>query len=213
MKKVLAAIVVSSMLAWSGSAMAIPVTFDFTGGNGTWDTDSYSFMGNDHYSMVTAAAFPEIDSRNLYLGPRGLGVYGGVDYSQGENFQVDGWGIDESIIFSFAQEVTFLAISFEDISSNDDFVFTSNGNSIFDIDIPLAHSTGHTHYFTGATWISDTFEVGAINSDDDFYISSITVDVDNAPVPEPTTMLLFGTGFLGLIGYNWKRSIKKSDGK
>lgn len=197
------------MLVWSGSAMAIPVTFDFTDGDGSWYTDSYNFTGDDHFSIVTATAFPEIDSRNLYLGPRGLGVFGGNDYSQGENFQVDGWGIDESIIFSFAQEVTFLSINFEDISPNDNFVFTCNGNSIFDIDIPLAHSTGHTHYFTGETWVSDTFEVGAINYDDDFYISSITVDVANAPVPEPTTMLLFGTGFLGLIAYNRRRFTKE----
>lgn len=210
MKKVLTAFMLSSMLVWAGSAMATPVTFDFTGGNGTWDTDSYDFTGDDHFSVVTATAFPDIDSRNLYLGPRGLGVFGGIDYAQGENSQVDGWGIDESIIFSFAQDVTFLSISFEDISSNDDFVFTSNGNSIFDIDIPLAHSTGHTHYFTGETWVSDTFEVGAIDSDEDFYISSITVDVSNAPVPEPTTMLLFSTGFLGLIAYNRRRLTKKS---
>ncbi|BHH81959.1 PEP-CTERM sorting domain-containing protein [Desulforhopalus sp. 52FAK] len=42
--------------------------------------------------------------------------------------------------------------------------------------------------------------------------STFNLDYDNqtAPVPEPSTMLLFGTGILGLVGYSRKRSNKKA---
>lgn len=37
-------------------------------------------------------------------------------------------------------------------------------------------------------------------------ISNIDLDSGGAPVPEPTTMLLLGTGFVGLLGANRKNS-------
>lgn len=46
----------------------------------------------------------------------------------------------------------------------------------------------------------------------DFITGRITnlADATVAPVPEPGTMLLFGAGLLGLVGYNRKRSNKKA---
>lgn len=46
------------------------------------------------------------------------------------------------------------------------------------------------------------------------YVNSSTFELDyenqTAPVPEPSTMLLFGVGALGLLGYSRKRSSKKA---
>ncbi len=49
----------------------------------------------------------------------------------------------------------------------------------------------------------------------DFYFNSATLtaegtDPSTAPVPEPSTILLMGSGLLGLVGYSRKRFSKKS---
>jgi hypothetical protein len=202
MKKILATTLTFWMLAWVGSAMATPVTFDFTNGLETYDTSSADFWGSDGTTMLTASATPE-DKRNLYLGTAGLGVYAEGDYANGENYQVDGWGIQESILFTFESNVTLLSATFGHVGSNDDFTLFVN-----DAEVLQALITPQTPYVFENLWISDNFEFKALEKNDDFYIASITVD--NAPVPEPTTMLLFGTGLLGLVSYNRKRLTKKS---
>jgi len=202
MKKILATTLTFCVLAWTGSAMATPVVFDFTNGDGSWETSSADFWGNDGTTLLTASATPE-EKRNLYLGSAGLGVYAAGDYAHNEDSQIDGYGIDESILFTFQSNVTLLSATFGHVGSNDSFTLLIDNTEVL-----RDHLTPRTPYVFESTWISDTFEFGAFENTDDFYIASITVDT--APVPEPATMLLFGTGLLGLVGYNRKRLAKKS---
>ena len=57
----------------------------------------------------------------------------------------------------------------------------------------------------------DLWETGLYNKGDDLEISHYTgYNSTTAPVPEPATILLLGSGLLGLVGYNRKRFSKKS---
>jgi len=52
---------------------------------------------------------------------------------------------------------------------------------------------------------SNEFIIYSANGPAEFYADNASVD----PVPEPTTMLLLGSGLIGLAGYGRKKLLKK----
>ena len=70
--------------------------------------------------------------------------------------------------------------------------------------------------FTPGRWTDNEYvlafeDLDSSVSDWDFTDMVVMVEsVNPAPVPEPSTILLMGTGLLGLVGYNRKRFSKKS---
>jgi len=81
-------------------------------------------------------------------------------------------------------------------------VKAGNGYAMYQVD--PAEGTGS--WSTYDLWLTGDYNSGA-----DLEISHYTgYNSTTAPVPEPSTILLLGTGLLGLVGYNRKRFSKKS---
>ena len=66
----------------------------------------------------------------------------------------------------------------------------------------LFKGVGGNQYSGGELWLDgQVFFGGEVDM-------TFTTYVDNAPVPEPATMLLFGTGLAGLVGSRLRRKKK-----
>jgi len=58
---------------------------------------------------------------------------------------------------------------------------------------------------TSRLWAWDSNATIGLSTGDDGYITQFNIN----PVPEPATMLLLGSGLLGLVGYGRKKLFKK----
>jgi len=62
----------------------------------------------------------------------------------------------------------------------------------------------------GVVQFTGTFSsISWTNSFENFYAFTVGMEGTTTPVPEPTTMILLGSGLIGLAGYGRKKFFKK----
>ncbi|MEP5699226.1 MAG: VPLPA-CTERM sorting domain-containing protein [Sneathiella sp.] len=214
MKKILAALAV--MFITTTTAQAASVTFDFLSGSNasvgwTQGNLNYSSGGVDlsvkagNYSGGNVQDTGWVRQYNGY----GLTVWNGTGDN---NHEIDGNRGNDVAIFSFSEDVYLESVTFNYNDNRDQFAyFFDNGDngSLDLINSSLDANPTDTYQFLGALLKSgDLFGIGAIASNDDFKIASITVGTISA-VPLPAALPLYGAGMaiIGFVGWRRKRKL------
>ena len=216
--KNVAAVAVASavaVMATTGQASAA-VTFNL-GGSPTEVAPDFEYVQGSISFLATgsgAISLPFIGTnRNVYRSTEGLGVT--ITGSTLERNQVDGFVAPETLNFAFNQTVRLLSVGFTRVGSgliiNDDFTFLKNGIVVSTQDIPGGNSndTGTGTFTFNPVQVGNSFGFRAGQLNDDFYVSSLTVET----VPEPITMagLALGSGFGVLLRRKYKKSATVSN--
>lgn len=183
--KLIKTLLACSFLGTSSIALAVPVTFDFTGQpNGVGDPLTYSVGGIDLEVNGLPDPRVAVDLR------AGLGV---KLLNTRDNNQIDGSGPDETLLFSFSSVVELTNITFGNVQRNDDFTLSIDGVEVFNQDIPGTGSPSVEIVSIDA--IGSIFGFSVQGNNDDYFIRNITVQA----VPESgTTFVLVGFSLLSL---------------
>lgn len=193
MKKIMAVMVCIVALCWAGSSFATPFQI-----NGT--TVDLSAFGGGLYTFTSNSSGVE----ELAVGESFDFNFGTFEYplslATGQiDFTVDFAtpivsGAADTGDFSVA---SFFFVSYRALSFGDPVIVDYSYNG-----------------FTGGQLELDFYDISRgvqFGTSDSIYgkITNIA-DATTAPVPEPSTILLFGAGIAGLVGYSRRRSNKKA---
>ena len=182
------------LLASATASLAASVTFNLTGANTGWQNSlSYSQSGLG----LTVTAYDDSANPGAQVATwAGWGMGARSSGSDG-NHRVDGYGDQETVVFSFLQDVIVERVTFASYYQGSQFEF------LLDTGTGLVSQLGagvSSSYTFASQFIGSAFGISANGNGSAFKITSITVnDTLPASVPLPAAGFLL-IGALGGLG-------------
>ena len=185
------------LLCMIGTSEASSLSYSFTLGAGeTFRGTSRTLdLGSGRTVTVSAtwysANLGASGDGDIWQTSSGFGVF--HTYNNGDDPNIDGLGPDETLWLTFNQQVTLTDIAFNFAHSTDQFDFFVGDTLVLSNQEtqPGPWRSLGTDGYTGTV-----FGIRANDHTDDFYVAAIQYN----PVPEPGTLILVGSGLLGIVG-------------
>jgi hypothetical protein len=211
----------------SSAAFAVPTEIRFDMPPFLEREPSMSFTVDGITATVRGGTNAEgLGARDVHQDGEGLGVVGGFF----DDSDIDGFGLNDSAEFlqiDYDIPIRLLQINFDNVDSDDESALIVDGVQIGFGFIESALGLGGVSAdcysddldecqisidASSLNIVGTSFRFGdalagdgrSLDDSDDFRIEAMSVELAE-PVPEPSAIVLMGTGLVGFLGYGWRR--------